>query len=214
MIEELYPWNLLHAVGSKDVDKIKENFSDDHRAGLKYAISTLGEKDREFVRLRYMEGKSDEDIEQAMSCIKENLLIMEKRVLQRLGEAEQYNFIRYGISGYIQKILTEEYQKGFESGYQNGYEDGVADAKNGFSRTERDISIMSLPLEVLQLDSRSFNCLFHFGCRTVGDCIRMDDLQIRRIRNLGKKSADAIARALRRKNIKNTDWDNFIIRGN
>ena len=145
-----------------------------------------------------MEGKSDEDIEQAMSCIKENLL----------------HFIRYGISGYIQKILTEEYQKGFESGYQNGYEDGVADAKNGFSRTERDISIMSLPLEVLQLDSRSFNCLFHFGCRTVGDCIRMDDLQIRRIRNLGKKSADAIARALRRKNIKNTDWDNFIIRGN
>lgn len=45
----------------------------------------------------------------------------------------------------------------------------------------------------------------------MGDCIRMNEYDIRRMRNLGKKSADAIARALRRMDIRHTDWDQFLI---
>ena len=96
--------------------------------------------------------------------------------------------------------------------YQKGYEDAITDALNGFARPEQELSIMALPLEVLKLDTRSYNCLYYNGCRSVGDCVRMDEQHISRIRNLGKKSADAIARALRQKDIRNTDWDKFLIK--
>lgn len=210
MVNEIYPWNLLNAIRLNDMEKTREEFSNDHRMGLKYAISVLGDKGREIIRLRYMEGKSFKEIQQIFECAEQHILLMEKRAINRLREPDLYNYIKYGISGYVQKILTDEYKKGFESGYMKGYEEASIDARNGLTRTERDISIMSLPLEVLQLDVRPYNCLYHNGCRTVGDCIRMDEYHIRRIRNLGKKSADAIARALLRKDIRNTDWDLFL----
>ena len=211
MINEIYPWNLLNVIRSSDVEIIRANFSDDLQAGLNHAISLIGGKEREVIKLRYMEGKSYEEIQVILQCVEKMVLSLEKRAIDRLREPSVYNFIKYGISGYVQKILIEEYSKGFESGYVKGYEDAEADRRNGFTRTERDISIMSLPLEILQLDIRPFNCLYYNGCRTVGDCIRMSEYQIRRMRNLGKKSVDAIARALRRMDIRHTDWDQFLI---
>lgn len=212
MVEEMYPWNLINAIRAKDVEWIRNNFSENHKAGLIYAVSSLGVVEREVLKLRYQEGKSYEEIQDIFQCTPEKMLEMEKRALNRLGEPDLYHYIKYGIAGNVQKILTEEYQKGYDSGYKKGYEDAMADAINGFARTEQDISIMTLPLEVLQLDTRSYNCLYYNGCRSVGDCIRMDEQHIRRIRNLGKKSANAIAIALRRKGIRNTDWDHFLIK--
>lgn len=211
MKDEMYPWNLLSAIRSSDVDLIRANFSDDLRAGLNHAISLVGAKEREVIKLRYMEGKSYEEIQETLQCVEKLVLSLEKRAIDKLREPSVYNYIKFGISGYVQKILIEEYKKGFEMGYVKGYEDAEADARNGFTRTKRDISIMSLPLEILQLDIRPYNCLYYNGCRTVGDCIRMDEYHIRRIRNLGKKSADAIARALRRMDVRNTVWDQFLI---
>jgi len=211
MVDEMYPWNLLNVIRSSDVDMIRANFSDDLRAGLKHAVSLIGTKEREVIKLRYMEGKSYEEIQKILQCDEKLVLSLEKRAIDRLREANVYSYIKYGISGYVQKILIEEYTRGFESGYVKGYEAAETDTRNGFTRTERDISIMSLPLEVLQLDVRPYNCLYYNGCRTVGDCIRMNEYDIKRIRNLGKKSADAIARALQRMDIRNTDWDQFLI---
>ncbi|MBR2403550.1 MAG: hypothetical protein IKB01_12440 [Lachnospiraceae bacterium] len=211
MTDKTYPWNLLTEIQPSDVDMIRANFSDDLRAGLNHAVSLIGVKEREVIRLRYMEGKSYEEIQEVLQCDEKIVLSLERRAIDRLREPNVYNYIKYGISGYVQKILIEEYTKGFESGYVKGYEDAEADARNGFTRTERDISIMSLPLEVLQLDVRPYNCLYYNGCRTVGDCIRMNEYDIKRMRNLGKKSADAIAWALRRMDIRNTEWDQFLI---
>ena len=211
MVDEMYPWNLLNVIRSSDVDMIRANFSDDLRAGLKHAVSLIGAKEREVIKLRYMEGKSYEEIQKILQCDEKLVLSLEKRAIDRLREANVYSYIKYGISGYVQKILIEEYTRGFESGYVKGYEAAEADTRNGFTRTERDISIMSLPLEVLQLDVRPYNCLYYNGCRTVGDCIRMNEYDIKRMRNLGKKSADAIARALRRMDIRHTEWNQFLI---
>lgn len=211
MTDKMYPWNLLTEIQPSDVDMIRANFSNDLGAGLSHAVSLIGVKEREVIRLRFMEGKSYEEIQEFFQCDEKHVLLLENRAIARLREPSLYNYIKYGISGYVQKILVEEYKKGFESGYVKGYEDAEADARNGFTRTERDISIMSLPLEILQLDVRPYNCLYYNGCRTVGDCIRMNEYDINRMRNLGKKSADAIARALRRLDIRNTEWDQFLI---
>lgn len=211
MIDEMYPRNLLNKINANDAEMIMTNYSSDLRAGLKHAISLIGVKEGEVIKLRYMEGKSYKEIQEILQCVDKTVLLLEKRAIDRLREPSTYNYIKYGICGYVQKILIEEYKKGFESGYAKGYEDAESDTRNGFTRTERDISIMSLPLEILQLEVRAFNCLYYGGCRTVGDCIRMDEYHIRKMKNLGKKSANAIARALRRLDIRNTAWNQFLI---
>lgn len=212
MVEEMYPWNLFNAILEIDADWIKGRFSEDHKAGLTYAVSTLGVVEQEVIKLRYRENKSYEEIQDIFQCLPEKVKEKEMRALNRLREPELYHYIKYGIAGYMKKILAEEKQKAYDRGYQKGYEDAIADALNGFARPEQELSIMALPLEVLNLDTRSYNCLYYNGCRSVGDCVRMDELHISRIRNLGKKSADAIARALRQKDIRNTDWDKFLIK--
>ena len=212
MVEEMYPWNLLYAIRAKDADWIRKRFSEDHKAGLTYAVSTLGVVEQEVIKLRYRESKSYEEIKDIFQCLPEKVKEKEMRALNRLREPELYYYIKYGIAGYMKKILGEEKQKAYDRGYQKGYEDAIADALNGFARPVQELSIMALPLEVLKLDTRSYNCLYYNGCRSVGDCVRMDELHISRIRNLGKKSADAIARALRQKDIRNTDWDKFLIK--
>ena len=62
-----------------------------------------------------------------------------------------------GNAGYISLPSGESIGYGEESTEQKGYEDVKADAINGFARTEQDISIMTLPLEVLELDIRFYN---------------------------------------------------------
>ena len=63
MVEELYPWNLFNAILEIDADWIKGRFSEDHKAGLTYAVSTLGVVEQEVIRLRYRESKSYEEIQ-------------------------------------------------------------------------------------------------------------------------------------------------------
>ena len=207
MVEEMYPWNLFTAILEIDTDWIKGRYSEDYKAGLTFAISTLGVVEQEVIKLRYRESKSYEEIQDIFQCLPEKVKEKEMRALNRLREPELYHYIKYGIAGYMKKILGEEKQKAYDRGYQKGYEDAIADALNGFARPEQELSIMALLLEVLKLDTRSYNCLYYNGCRSVGDCVRMGELHISRIRNLGKKSVDAIARALRQKDIKSRSFD-------
>ena len=206
MNKKLYPMNLIHAIRAKESEEIGECFTEDNAAGLRYAISVLEKEEQEIIRLGYEEGKNHEEIREILQYSVERIILLENKAIKKLRKQELYNYIKYGIEGYVQKILTEEYMKAYESGYDAAMED----AKKGFSRTQKDISIMNLPLEALQLDTRSYNCLYYYGCRTVGDCIKMEEEQIKRMRNLGPVCIEAIGRALQRKKIYHTDWDKFL----
>ena len=73
MVEEMYPWNLFNAILEIDADWIKGRFSEDHKAGLTYAVSTLGVVEQEVIKLRYRENKSYEEIQDIFQCLPEKV---------------------------------------------------------------------------------------------------------------------------------------------
>ena len=75
-----------------DTDWIKGRFSEDHKAGLTYAISTLGVVEQEVIKLRYRESKSCEEIQDIFQCLPEKVKEMEMRALNRLMEPERYHY--------------------------------------------------------------------------------------------------------------------------
>lgn len=52
--------------------------------------------------------------------------------------------------------------------------------------------ILEKPLEELDLSVRPYNCLKRAGVNTVGDLVGMTEVELMRVRNLGKKSLDEI----------------------
>ena len=54
---------------------------------------------------------------------------------------------------------------------------------------EKRIISKALPIEKLGISVRTYNCLKREGIRTYGDLIKLNELKVRRIRNMGEKSA-------------------------
>ncbi len=92
----------------------------------------------------------------------------------------------------------------FMEGYRAGFLDGLAAKDRDFPKD------LDLPVEALELTVRPLNCLRVQGCRRVGEVANLDRDAILRMRNLGAKSADEIARALHRFRIFGTPWDAFL----
>ncbi len=99
-------------------------------------------------------------------------------------------------------VLTPE-ERGFRRGYRAGYLDGRASLR-------ADEDVLSLPLEAMDISSRAQNCLRSYQCQRIGDVAKVPIEAIWRMRNLGKKSADEIVRALHRCHIFGTAWDAFL----
>ncbi len=99
------------------------------------------------------------------------------------------------------------YNKGYAQGYQAGLADGLAGKRPGDSWQE----LHSLPLEYLDLSVRARNCLTGWGCISVADVAALPEDAIVRMRGLGKRTADEIARALAAQNIRHTAWDSYLL---
>lgn len=211
MRDEFYPYNLLQAVLEKKTEEIPVELTADIKAGIEYALGTLEYRDREILRLRFQEQISRAAIGEKLDITQDRVRQLEQRVIQRLREPYRLNYMKYGVAGYVRKACTEEYQKGYRLGYEKGYENCAADMENGVTREGYDVSVLHMPIDSMDLDVRPYNCLLRAGCQTVGDCVRMDYDKIRRIRNLGIKSARQIAQALQQMEITHTAWDRFLV---
>ena len=80
--------------------------------------------------------------------------------------------------------------------YIAGYRDGVADAYSGKVKTPNSNDPHAIPVPVMGLSTRACNCLLYSGCKTVADVLALEDDAIRRMRNLGPKTAAEIAQWL------------------
>ena len=77
--------------------------------------------------------------------------------------------------------------------YIAGYRDGVADAYSGKAKTGISNDPAKIPVPVMGLQTRVCNCLLMAGCQTVADILALDDDAVRRMWNLGPKTASEIA---------------------
>ena len=77
--------------------------------------------------------------------------------------------------------------------YIMGYRDGVRDAQSGKDLANIDSDLLKLPVEAMEITSRACNCLLWANCYTIGEVLRLDTDDIRRIRNMGPTTAKQIA---------------------
>jgi len=189
-LKEPYPKNLLLTIQVTSVHEFElqtDNITDDMLAGLEYAISTLTEREKTILRMRYQERCSYREIGEAEGVTLERIRTLDDKLLRKLRVPKCLGCIKYGLRGYadlIDKKAAEEKKKEPEK--------------------------MDMLLETLDLSVRCFNCLKVRGCDTVRDVARMTEEEIIKTKNLGRRSMIEIAEALHRIGVKDTAWDDFL----
>lgn len=113
-------------------------------------------------------------------------------------------------------MKSREYQKGYRKGYRRGYaagyQDGVDYQKNRQYRNDmrRDIDIMMLPVDAMELSSRGRNCLVRAGCACVSDVVMLTEQALAAMRNLGPKTGGEIADWLKKHGVINKAWSKYL----
>ena len=205
-----YPENLLAVItDSTKLDPI-DSFSKEQQAGLNYALFTLEDREREVLRMRYEEGLTINEIAAEFSVSQGRVRQIESKALVRLRYPYRWNYIKMGITGFLQYKARSEYNRGYSDGHRAGYADGFEDGKRGVTRELGPDHILNQPLEQLNLSVRPHNCLVSKHCKTIGDVARLSEDQIRVIRNFGRKSAAEVAHKLKDIGITNSDWDIYL----
>ena len=78
------------------------------------------------------------------------------------------------------------------------------------SRAGTDASVLSQPIESLQITTKSLNCLMRAQFSKIGDFALLDISQIVQIKNLASETAEDIAKALNELRLIGTHWDYFL----
>ena len=61
---------------------------------------------------------------------------------------------------------------------------------------EQKVKVLEMTIDELDLSVRSYNCLKRAGINTVDELIQRDEVDMMKVRNLGKKSLDEVRQRL------------------
>ncbi len=205
-----YPHNLLAAIRGRSRE-LPAVVTSDMEAGLSYALSTLDDAAQTLLRLYYQERHSLPEISAILSVPTRELELRQRAALEKLRRTFRWNYIRYGVSGYLKKTKSAQYSKGYYVGFFDGYQRGAEDARLGLPTACDPDSPLDQPIEALNLSHRAYNILHRTGYRYIRDLTTLDELEIYRIRNLGTKTADEVAKKLQAMGISHTNWCHFLL---
>lgn len=206
-----YPQNLILAVVQNSGLIPPDKYTDDICAGVNYVVSTLGCREQDILHMRYKERKPRTEIGEFFGISQERVRQIENKTLKSLRAPSRWNYMKLGIAGYMRWEKERARGEGYKVGYKQGYKDGNADGRNGVEQPAISDKLLNHPINSMGLSVRAFNCLHRASCERVGDVVRMTEYQIQTLRNLGPKSANEIACALRDMGIPNTNWETYIL---
>ena len=206
-----YPYNLMIAIRGLSNRDIPEAVTNDHLAGLEYALSTLEYRERDILLQRYRDGCMRTEIAEEYGIIPERVRQIENKACRKLQQPTRWNYIAYGVAGYVKRIATNEYNRGYSTGYSEGYSDGKVDGAAGVTQPYASDEVLNRPIESLNLSTRAHSCLRLAKCKRIGDVARLSDEEIRTMRQLGKVSANEIALAIKSLHIARTAWDRYLL---
>ena len=205
-----YPYNLLLAVEDCTPETLTITPTQDVYNGLYYAVTQLPDREQEAIRRRYRDKVSLKAIAEELGVCDTRIQQVLNNAIRRLRYPHRYRYIQFGLDGYTKRLLEREYQKGYEAGKKDGYRSALNDAKQGKKIEGRNLDVLSIPVRDLEMDIRAINCLVRKGCETLGDVIKLDELEIWKLRNCGKVTRRIIAETVRDYGIADTDWDKFL----
>lgn len=208
---DVYPLNLLLAVKGSSDREIPEVLTDDHLAGIHYVLSLLDERERGILKQRFEDMKPRNEIADDFDVSPERVRQIETKACKKLQRFSNWNYIRYGVAGYLRKVISSEYNRGYGVGYRLGYSDGVKDGVNGVTQPAGSDEVLNQPIETLDLPTRAHSCLIAMGCKRIADVVRVPGSKIATTPHLGKISANDIAKALKKLEIGITAWDEYLL---
>lgn len=208
---DAYPYNLLLAVKGQSDRALPADLSDDHIAGIHYVLSLLDERERGILLQRYEAGKQRSVIAEDYDISPERVRQIEVKACRKLQRLSNWNFMLYGVAGYLRRVSTSEYNRGYSAGYRLGYADGFKDGQNGINQAFGPDDVMNQPIEVLNLPTRAHSCLIAMGCKRIADVARTPSSIIATTPHLGKISANDIAKALKKIGVGITAWDEYLL---
>lgn len=196
-----YPWpyNLMAEVFEERQDT--QWLDVDQLDGLRYALSTLTEREENCIRLYYESGKNLEEVGNIYNVTRERIRQVIAKGVRKLRHPSRANYIR---NGYMVES-KEAYKKAFERWLPEierarfDAEQKIAEYKAQANDEEvkpifdkRNMDIADLELSV-----RSYNCLRRASLNVVGDILEKDQSYMMRVRNLGRKSLEEVYARLR-----------------
>lgn len=209
--QNAYPYNLLVAIRGMADREIPEVLTKDHLAGLTYVLSTLDDRERDILLRRYRDGSMRSKIAESYGIIPERVRQIENKACRKLQPFAKWNYIAYGVAGYMKRIATSEYNRGYSVGYGEGYSDGKTDGAVGITKPYASDEVLNRPVESLNLSTRAHSCLRLAQCKRIGDVVRLTDETISTMRQLGKVSANEIALAIKALHIEHSAWDRYLL---
>lgn len=192
-----WPLNLLAAVDDTLIED-KDAIPDDIFPSVMYAIGTLPKDVANTILLRFMYGKTLNEVGELTGVTTERARQRQKKGLLVLGRNPRRRYLRLGVKG----IIDEESKLAKESAYKEGYVAGRFEESrvqeferslpNDISKRYFQTQPSSVTIEELNLSVRSFNCLKRSGLVTLADILELTVSDLKTIRNLGLKSANEI----------------------
>lgn len=205
----VYPYNLFLDVKGNTNLEIPALYSKDIQAGLCYALSTLLEAEQTFIHLYYKEGLSICDISKRLSLSEKDVEAEKRKAVRKLRIPSRWNYIQYGVAGYLKRETSLQYNKGYRIGYDAGYQNGINDISSEKSNLSNHEKLLNQPVEIMNLSPRILRCLRNAGCKRISDLLSLTQRQIMFIHGLGQKGANEIAQALESLGIEDPTWFQF-----
>lgn len=210
-VNEVYPFNLPLAVKGQSNREIPQTLSDDHFAGIHYVLSLLDDRERAILQQRYEELRSHTEIAEDFGISPERVRQVESKACKKLQRLPNWSYIQYGVAGYLRKVTSSEYNRGYGVGYRLGYTDGVKDGMSGVTQPAGPDEVLNQPIETLDLPTRAHSCLIALGCKRIADVVRVPGAKIATTPHLGKVSANDIAKVLKKLEIGITSRDEYLL---
>lgn len=183
-----YPDNLIDMFfaddADVDIDYIEEHFDENFTA----LLETLSPRERDCIHLYFKDGYTLEAIAKQMGVTRERVRQIISKGLRRLKHPSKIKYLRYGKELYELQNSVLKMREALENKIK-------IIAKRIAMPSPYSVQIQSvalMPIDVLDLTVRSYNCLRKAGINTIGDLLSISEDKLRTIKNLGNKSVAEI----------------------
>ena len=190
-LKEEYPYNLITTIIDESVWELDlpTEMTEDHLAGLEFAISQLDEREQTIIRMRYEQRQTYAQIGERFNISLNRASQVERKALRKLYHPKNLKYYKYGLEGY--KVRQAEFEE--------------AERKRAYTEKVMETTIYDLDFSV-----RTFNNLFRANCEKVSDLVALSEEDILNLKNMGKKQFAEVALKLRALGLLHTAWEKFI----
>ena len=190
-LKEEYPYNLITTIIDESVWELDlpTEMTEDHLAGLEFAISQLDEREQTIIRMRYEERKTYAQIGEHFNISLNRVSQVARKALRKLYHPKNLKYYKYGLEGY--KVKKAEFEE--------------AERKRAYTEKVMETTIYDLDFSV-----RTFNNLIRANCGKVSDLVALSEEDILNLKNMGKKQLAEVALKLKALGLLHTAWEKFL----